>query len=62
MEVKEEDPFDIEGIEKPTMKMKDYNELKAYLYGKLSSFTSLSLANGNDRPLFLADTVVTSKK
>ena len=31
MEVKEEDPFDIEGIVKPTMKMKDYNELKTYL-------------------------------
>jgi len=31
MEAKEEDPFDIEGIEKPTMKMKDYNELKTYL-------------------------------
>ena len=31
MEVKKEDPFDIEGIEKPTMKMKDYTELKTYL-------------------------------
>ncbi len=31
MEVKEEDPFDSEGIEKPTMKMKDYNELKMHL-------------------------------
>ena len=31
MEVKEEDLFDIEGIEKPTMDIKDYNELKAYL-------------------------------
>ena len=31
MEVKKEDPFDIEGIEKPTMKMKDYTKLKTYL-------------------------------
>lgn len=31
IEAKEEDPFDIEGIEKATMKMKDYNELKMYL-------------------------------
>lgn len=31
LEAKEEDPFDIEGIEKPTMKMKDYDELKTYL-------------------------------
>ncbi len=31
LEAKEEDPFDIEGIEKPTMKMKDYDALKTYL-------------------------------
>ncbi len=31
IDAKEEDPFDIEGIEKATMKMKGYNELKTYL-------------------------------
>lgn len=31
IDAKVEDPFDIEGIEKATMKMKDYNELKTYL-------------------------------
>jgi len=31
----EEDPFDIEGIEKPSMKMRDYNELKMYLIKKI---------------------------
>lgn len=35
IEVKEEDPFDIEGIVKPTMKMKEYKELKAYLYDEI---------------------------
>ncbi len=35
MKAKEEDPFDIEGIEKPTIKMKDYDELKIYLLKKI---------------------------
>ncbi|CAA6828605.1 MAG: Nucleotidyl transferase AbiEii toxin, Type IV TA system [uncultured Sulfurovum sp.] len=35
MEAKKEDPFDIEGIEKPSMKMKDYEVLKMYLVKKI---------------------------
>jgi hypothetical protein len=30
IEAKEEDPFDIEGIEKPTMDITTYQELKSY--------------------------------
>ena len=35
IDAKEEDPFDIEGIEKATMIMKDYNELKTYLVNEI---------------------------
>jgi len=35
LEAKVEDPFDIEAIEKPTMKMKDYDELKMNLLKKI---------------------------
>lgn len=31
LKAKVEDPFDIEGIEEPTMKMKEYGALKSYL-------------------------------
>ena len=35
MEAKEEDPFDIEGIEKPTMNIVTYKNLKSYLLNKI---------------------------
>lgn len=36
IEEKEEDPFDIEGIEKPTMKTLTYQDLKSYLLTEIS--------------------------
>ena len=35
IEAKEEDPFDIEGIEKPTMNIATYKNLKSYLLNKI---------------------------
>lgn len=35
IEAKEEDPFDIEGIEKPTMNIVDYQDLKSYLLNNI---------------------------
>ena len=35
IEAKEEDPFDIEGIEKPTMNLVNYKDLKSYLLKKI---------------------------
>jgi len=35
IEAKEEDPFDIEGIEKPTMNIVTYKYLKSYLLNKI---------------------------
>jgi len=37
IEVKEEDPFDIEGIEKPTMHIVTYKDLKSYLLNKMKA-------------------------
>jgi predicted nucleotidyltransferase component of viral defense system len=36
IKAKEEDPFDIEGIEKPTMDIIRYNDLKIYILNKLT--------------------------
>jgi len=36
IEAKKEDPFDIEGIEKPTMDIIRYNDLKKYILNKLT--------------------------
>ena len=36
IEAKKEDPFDTEGIEKPKMNLKEYQELKSYLLKEIS--------------------------
>jgi len=42
IEAKEEDSFDIEGIEKPSMNIVTYEELKSYLLKKLSIYSHKS--------------------
>ena len=37
IEAKEEDPFDIEGIEKPTLNIVTYKDLKSYLVNKIKA-------------------------
>ncbi len=43
IKAKEEDPFDIEGIEKPTMNIVTYSALKSYLLKKLSYSNNLTI-------------------